>query len=29
MIREPGLEPIAFDVIVQPGRTITFRADVY
>jgi hypothetical protein len=28
-IREPGLEPIAFDVIVQPGRTITFRADVY
>ncbi len=28
-IREPGLEPIAFDVMVQPGRTITFRADVY
>jgi hypothetical protein len=28
-IREPGLEPIAFDVIVQAGRTITFRADGY
>ena len=28
-IREPGLEPIAFDVMVQPGRTITFRADEY
>jgi hypothetical protein len=28
-VREPGLEPIAFDVMVQPGRTITFRADVY
>ena len=23
----PGLEPIAFDVDVQPGRTTTFRAD--
>jgi hypothetical protein len=28
-VREPGLEPIAFDVMVQAGRTITFRADVY
>jgi hypothetical protein len=28
-IREPGLQPIAFDVMIQPGRTITFRADVY
>jgi hypothetical protein len=28
-VREPGLEPIAFDVMVQPGRTITFRAEVY
>jgi hypothetical protein len=26
----PGYdEPIGFDVVVQPGRTITFRADVY
>jgi hypothetical protein len=25
----PGLQPIEFDVDVQPGRTITFRADVY
>lgn len=28
-IEEAGLEPIAFDIIVQPGRTITFRADMY
>ncbi len=28
-VREPGLEPIAFDVMVQAGRTITFRADAY
>jgi len=28
-IREPGLEPIAFDIIVQPGRTITLRVDPY
>jgi hypothetical protein len=28
-IREPGLEPIAFDVMVQAGRTITFRAGGY
>jgi hypothetical protein len=28
-IEEPGYETIAFDVIVQPGRTITFRADMY
>ena len=27
--REPGLQPITFDVMVQPGRTITFRADGY
>jgi hypothetical protein len=25
----PGMQPIEFDVDVQPGRTITFRADVY
>jgi PEGA domain len=25
----PGYEPIAFDVLVQPGRTITLRADLY
>jgi len=28
-IREPGLGPIAFDVMVQSGRTMTFRADGY
>ena len=28
-IRAPGLAPIAFDVVVQPGRTITLRADIY
>jgi hypothetical protein len=28
-IRAPGLEPIEFDVVVQPGRTITLRADAY
>jgi hypothetical protein len=28
-IREPGLESIVFDVMVQPGRTTTYRADVY
>jgi hypothetical protein len=28
-IEEPGLEPIAFDVMVQPGQTTTFRADMY
>lgn len=27
-IRAPGLQPIAFDVAVQPGRTITLRADI-
>ena len=26
-IRAPGLAPITFDVVVQPGRTITLRAD--
>src|SRR5206468_2503108 len=25
-IRAPGLAPIAFDVLVEPGRTITYRA---
>lgn len=24
-----GFEPVAFDVVIQPGRTITFRADAY
>ena len=28
-IEVPGYETIAFDVMVQPGRTVTFRADVY
>jgi hypothetical protein len=29
-IEAPGYdEPIAFDIMVQPGRTITFRADMY
>ncbi len=28
-IHAPGLTPIAFDVMVQPGRTITLRADIY
>jgi len=28
-IEIPGYETIAFDVMVQPGRTITLRADVY
>ena len=28
-IREPGLEPIAFDVMVQSGRTMTFHAGGY
>jgi hypothetical protein len=27
-IEAPGFEPVAFDVLVQPGRTITFRADM-
>ena len=26
-IEEPGFRPIAFDVYVRPGETITFRAD--
>jgi hypothetical protein len=26
-VEEPGLAPIAFDVYVRPGETITFRAD--
>ena len=25
----PGYEPIAFDVMIQPDRTITYRADMY
>ena len=28
-IEVPGYETIAFDVMVQPGRTTTFRADIY
>jgi hypothetical protein len=28
-IEEPGYEAAGFDVVVQPGRTITFRADGY
>jgi hypothetical protein len=28
-IREPGRESFVFDVMVQPGRTTTYRADVY
>jgi hypothetical protein len=28
-IQAPGYESVAFDVMVQPGRTITFRADMY
>jgi hypothetical protein len=28
-VEVPGYEPIAFDVLVQPGRTTTFRADFY
>jgi PEGA domain len=27
-IDEPGFEPIAFDVMVQPGQTVMFRADM-
>jgi hypothetical protein len=27
-IQAPGFESVAFDVLVQPGRTITFRADM-
>ena len=27
-IQEAGFEPIAFDVVVQPGQTITYRADL-
>jgi len=27
-IESPGFEPVAFDGLVQPGRTITFRADM-
>lgn len=28
-VEVPGYESIAFDVMVQPGRTTTFRADLY
>jgi len=28
-IRGPNLPPVAFDVMIQPGQTITYRADVY
>jgi hypothetical protein len=27
-VQEAGFEPIAFDVIIQPGQTVTFRADL-
>jgi len=27
-IRAPGLNPLTFDVMVQPGRTITYRGDL-
>jgi hypothetical protein len=27
-IQEQGYEPITFDVVVQPGQTITYRADL-
>jgi hypothetical protein len=29
LIEAPGLEPVEFDVMIQPGRTITFRAEMY
>jgi hypothetical protein len=28
-VAEPGFEPIAFDVDIRSGQTITFRADMY
>ncbi len=28
-IRDPSFQPIAFDVIVRPGETITYRAEMY
>ena len=28
-IEEQGYPPIAFDVLVEPGRTITYRANIY
>ena len=28
-IRDPNLPPVAFDVMIQPGQTITYRADIY
>jgi len=28
-VHAPGLTPIAFDVVVEPGRTITLRAEIY
>jgi hypothetical protein len=28
-VRTPGDEPIAFDIVVQPGRVMTLRADAY
>jgi hypothetical protein len=28
-IRSPGFDPITFDIVVQPGRTTTLRADAY
>jgi hypothetical protein len=28
-IHHPGFAPVAFDIDIQPGRTVTLRADVY
>ena len=28
-IRDPNFQPIAFDVFIRPGHTITYRADLY
>ena len=28
-IHAPGLTPVAFDVVVQPGQTITLRAEIF
>jgi hypothetical protein len=28
-VQEPGFEPVAFDVMVQAGRTMTLRAEMY
>lgn len=28
-IRKPGMQPLGFDIHIQPGRTITYRGDLY